>query len=103
MLYKHYVAQQNATPVTVSETPLVQQQQCECGRVVNWTSVSMTEIRHSTLQHTGKLAYDIPSIILSSATEVLILVNVHVGQSGHTNRVQCIKIYTEENGQQYEH
>ena len=48
------------------------------------------------------LAYDIPSIIPSSAKEVLVLVSVRVGQSGPTNRVQCIEIYTEENGQQYE-
>ena len=88
----------NATSVTVNE----QEQQCECGRIVNWTSVSMTEIGRSNLQYTGTLAYDIPSIIPSSAKEILVLVSLRVGQSFPTNHVQFIKIYTEENSQQYE-
>lgn len=92
----------NATPVTVNEPPVMQEQQSECGRVVNWTSVSMTEIGRSNLQYTGTLAYDIPSIIPSSAKEILALVNLRIGQSGPTNHVQFIKIYTEENSQQYE-
>ena len=92
----------NATPVTVNEPSVVQQQQCECGRVVNWTSVSMTEIGRSNLQHTGTLAYDIPSIIPSSANEVLIFVCAHVGYTGPSNLAHYIKIYTEENNQQYE-
>ena len=89
-----------ATPVTVNEPPVVQQ--CDCGHVVNWTSVSMTEIGRSNLQHTGTLAYNIPSIIPNSANEVLILVCARVGYTGPSDRVHYIKIYTEENSQQYE-
>lgn len=89
-------------PVTATEPPTVVQQQCDCSRVVNWTSVSMIMIGYSTLQHTGTLAYDIPSIIPSSAKEVLIFVNLRIGDSGPSNRVHYIKIYTEENSQQYE-
>ena len=88
----------NATSVTVNE----QEQQCECGRVANWTSILMTEIGRSNLRHTGTLAYDVPSIIPNSAKEILVLVSLRVGQSSPDNRVHYIKIYTEENSQQYE-
>ena len=73
-----------ATPVTVNEPPVVQE--CECGRVVNWTSVSMTEVGRSNLQHTGILAYDIPN----SANEVLILVCARVGYTGPSDRVHAL-------------
>ena len=86
----------------MNEPPIVQEQQCECGRVVNWTSVSMTEIGRSNLQHTGTLVYDVPSIVPSSAREVLIFVNIRVGYTGPSDLAHYIKIYTEENNQQYE-
>ena len=86
----------------MNEPPIVQEQQCECGRVVNWTSVSMTEIGRSNLQHTGTLVYDVPSIVPSSAREVLIFVNIRVGYTGPSDLAHYIKIYTEENNQQYD-
>lgn len=86
--------------MTVNEPPVVQE--CDCGRVVNWTSVPMTQIGRSNLQHTGTLAYDIPNLIPNSANEVLILVCARVGYTGPIDRVHYIKIYTEENNQQYE-
>jgi hypothetical protein len=88
--------------IVTSEPPVVQPQQCDCGRVVNWTSVSMTVIGQSTLQHTGTITYDIPSLIPSSAKEVLVLVSVRVGYTSPSDLGHYIKIYTEENSQQYE-
>lgn len=78
------------------------QQQCDCGHAVNWTSVSMTQIAYSQLRQTGTLVYDIPSVIPSSAEEVLLLASVAVGRTGPSNSWHHIKIYTQQDSQQYE-
>ena len=91
----------NSTPLSsIQPTPV--QQKCECSYAVNWTSVSMTQIPCANLQHTGTVAYDIPSVIPSSAKEVLLLASARVGSSGPSNRLHYIKIYTEQNSIQYE-
>ena len=62
----------------------------------------MTSIGTSTLQHTGTVAYDIPSVIPNSAKEVLVLASASVGISGPNSRYHYIKIYTEQDQTQYE-
>ena len=69
---------------------------------MDWTSVPMTRIAYSTLRHTGTLAYDIPSMIPSSAREVLMLASIQTGYSGPRDRVQYIKIYTQQNHRHFE-
>ena len=88
-------------PTTAQPTPVVVQQQCDCNPAVNWTSVPITRFGSSNLQHTGTLAYDIPSMIPSSAKEVLVFVFAQAGNSG-PNQGHNIKIYTEQNQKQYE-
>ena len=70
-------------PTTAQPAPVVQQ--CDCSPAVNWTSVPRTHIGFSNLQHTGTLAYSFPSVIPSSAKEVLVLVDVRIGTSGPAN------------------
>ena len=92
----------NSTPPPMTQ-PTPVQQQCDCSIAVNWTSVSMTQIGSSQLRQTGTLAYDIPSVIPSSAKEVLMLASVFVGTTGpSSNGLHYIKIYTEQNSIQYE-
>ena len=69
---------------------------------VTWTSVPMTEIGSFDLQHTGTLAYDIPSVIPDGAWEVLVLATAHAGCAGPNDCVHYIKIYTQENSDHYE-
>ena len=83
-----------------SSTPPPAHQGCDCSHAVNWTSVPLTIIASSNLRHSGTLAYDIPSVIPSSAKEVLILADVRSGTSG--GPVHYIKIYTQQSGHQYE-
>ena len=87
-------------PTTAQPAPVVQQ--CDCSPAVNWTSVPMTGIGSTSMRQTGTLAYDIPSVIPSSAKEVLVLASVTVGNSGPNGRTHYVKIYTEENQRQYE-
>ena len=92
----------SSTPSNTTATPPSVEQQCDCGSALNWTSVTMTKIGSSQLRHTGTLAYDIPSVIPSSAKEILVLASVRVGYSGPSSRNHFIKIYTEQGNQQYE-
>ena len=62
----------------------------------------MTSIGFSQLRHTGTLAYDIPSVIPSNAKEVLVLASLQVGTSGPSHQMQYVKIYTQQNSEQYE-
>ena len=92
----------SSTPSNTTATPPSVEQRCDCGSAVNWTSVTMTSIVSSRLRSTGTLAYDIPSVIPSSAKEVLLLASVRVGYSFPRDRNHYIKIYTEQGSQQYE-
>ena len=85
---------------TTSPTPVVQQ--CDCSPTITWTSVLMTSIGTSTLQHTGTVAYDIPSVIPDSAKEVLVLASALAGISGPNERTHYVRIYTEQDQAQYE-
>ena len=87
-------------PTTARPTPVVVQQ-CDCNPAVNWTSVPMTSIGSSNARQSGTFAYDIPSVIPSSAKEVLVLASVEVGGSGPDSS-HTVKIYTKENQRQYE-
>ena len=92
----------SSTPSPTTANPPSVEQPCDCGSAVNWTSVTMTIIVSSNLRSTGTLAYDIPSVIPSSAKEVLVLASVHVGTTGPKGRQHYIKIYTQQGSQQYE-
>ena len=70
--------------------------------VVTWTSVPLTLIGNSDLHHTGTLAYDIPSVLPSSAREVLLLASAEVGNSGPRDYQHFVKIYTHQDGQNFE-
>ena len=85
---------------TTSPTPVMQQ--CDCSPTITWTSVPMTTIGSSTLQHTGTVAYDIPSVIPDSAKEVLMLASALAGISGPNERTHYVRIYTEQDQAQYE-
>ena len=78
-----------------------QQQQCNCSYPVTWTSVRMTRIGSTNLRHAGTLAYIIPSVIPSSANEVLVLANIRCGNSSPGPH-QYIKIYTQQETRHYE-
>ena len=54
------------------------------------------------MQHTGTVAYDIPSVIPNSAKEVLVLATASAGVSGPNDRTHYVKIYTEQDQTQYE-
>ena len=64
--------------------------------------MTITRIAFTQLRHTGTLTYDIPSVIASSAREVLVLVSVTVGNSGPDHCTHHLKIYTEQDQRQYE-
>ena len=87
-------------PPTTSPAPVVQQ--CDCSPTITWTSVPMTIIGNFTLQHTGTVAYDIPSVIPNSAKEVLVLASARAGVSEPNHRTHYVKIYTEQDQTQYE-
>ena len=93
-------------PTTITSTTAkpapVEQLPCDCSPAVTWTSVPMTSIGSSNLRHTGTLAYDIPSVIPSSAKEVLVLASVFAGISGPNERSHYVKVYTEQGQKQYE-
>jgi len=66
-----------------------------------WTSVTRTSIGSSTLRHAGTLSFSIPSVIPSSAREVLIYFRVVDGNNrrGPSND---IKIFTQIGTTKYE-
>ena len=88
-----------ASPTTVTSAAV---QQCDCSPIITWTSVPMTSIGTSNMQHTGTVAYDIPSVIPNSAKEVLVLASASAGISGPNYRTHYVKIYTEQDQTQYE-
>ena len=80
-------------------TPTTTEPQCSCP--VNWTSVPFVHIGTTNLRHAATLSFNIPSIVPSSAREVLI----HAGfRSGHNNYgpQQYIKIFTQIGTAKYE-
>ena len=85
--------------VTTPPPPAVQ---CDCAPPVNWTSVTKTRVGFTHSRATGTLAYDIPSVIPSSAKEVLILASAAVCNSGPSGNNHYIKIYTQQGSQQFE-
>ena len=78
-------------------TPTVPQ----CGCAFNWTSVAATSIGTSNLQHASTVSFTIPSVIPSSANEVLIHAGVF---SGTSNRgpYHDLKIFTQIGSARYE-
>ena len=75
--------------------------QCINRAGAKWTSVPITKIGSSQLRQTGTQSFDIPSVIPSSATEVLILADVEIGYSGPQTTAHYVKIYTEQNSQNF--
>ena len=69
--------------------------QCGSSAAVEWTSVPRTKIGSSQLRHAGTVAFDIPSVIPSSAKEVLVLADMQTGYSGPNDVISYVKIYTQ--------
>ena len=67
----------------------------------NWTSVTKTLIGSSTLQHAGTISFTIPSIIPSSAREVLVYVALRDGSVARGPQ-NDIKIFTQLGTTRYE-
>ena len=88
-----------ASPSVTTQPPPAAQ--CDCAPPVNWTS-TVSSIGSTSIKSAGTLAYDIPSVIPSSAKEVLIFANVEVGNSGPSSQQHYIKIYTQQGSQQFE-
>ena len=74
--------------------------QCNCNYSATWTSVPLTTIGTSNLQHAGTLAYTIPRVIPSTAREVLVLASIYCGYT--PTIYQHIKIYTQQGTNHYE-
>ena len=91
----------SSTPSPTTAQPAPVMQQCDYSPAVNCTSVTMISVGYTTLRLTGTLAYDILSVIPTSAKEVLVFVNVRAGRNGPTGS-HYVKIYTEQNQKQYE-
>lgn len=79
------------------DTPSVQQ--CNCP--FNWTSVSFTLIGETNLNDASTFTYSIPSVIPSSAKEILIHAGLYSG-SANNGPEQHIKIFTQIGTTRYE-
>ena len=62
-----------------------------------WTSVPKTDVGSSSLTHTGTFSFTIPSVIPSTASEVLIYVAAHSGGAdrGSTSKDYDITLFTQ--------
>ena len=76
--------------------------QCGSSAAVEWTSVPRTKIGSSQLRHAGTVAFDIPSVIPSSAKEVLVLADMQTGYSSPNDVIHYVKIYTQQNSHNFE-
>ena len=94
--------QQQQQQNTTAQPAPIEQLQCECTPAVTWTSVTRTLIGFSHLRLVGTLAYDIPSVIPNSAREVLVVIFVYIHISGPPGHAHYVKIYTEQDQEQYE-
>ena len=93
--------------ISTGQEQLVGEQQpahMQCGHsaAVTWTSVPITKVASSLLRQTGTQSYDIPSVIPSSAKEVLVLADVQAGYSGPNDVIHYVKIYTQQNSHKFE-
>ena len=61
---------------------------------ITWTSVPLTQFGYTNLQHAATLSFTIPSVVPSSAREVLIHAGVSTGWSDDGPQ-QFIKIFTQ--------
>lgn len=68
---------------------------------VTWTSVPMTQIGTINFGQIATQSFVIPSVIPSSAKEVLVYVYVHEGWSHPRDQITHLKIYTEEGSSKY--
>ena len=80
-------------------TPTTTELQCSCS--VNWTSVPFAQIGTTNLKHAATLSFTIPSIVPSSAREVLIHTAFSTGSSNNGPQ-QFIKIFTQIGTAKYE-
>ena len=81
---------------TISE-----QAHAQCGSR-EWTSVTRTKIGSTQFRNTGTEAFDIPSVIPSSAKEVLVLADMQTGYSGPNDVISYVKIYTKRSSRNFE-
>ena len=86
------------TTLPTTEQPTIEPL-CSCP--INWTSVPFTEIGTTNLKHAATLSFNIPSVVPSSATEVLIHAGFYTGSSNN-GPLQYIKIFTQIGTAKYE-
>lgn len=72
---------------------------CRCP--ANWTAVTLTHLGTSDLMEVNTLAFDIPSIIPSSAGEFLVFCSIYIGNTGQQGPYQNLAIFTEINNARY--
>ena len=82
-----------------STIPPTTELQCSCP--VNWTSVPFVHIGTTNLKHAATLSFTIPSIVPSSAREILIHAGFSTGSSNNGPQ-QFIKIFTQIGTAKYE-
>ena len=83
---------------TLTEQPTTEPQ-CSCP--INWTSVPFTEIGTTNLKQASTLSFTIPSVVPSSAKEILIHAGFSTGTSNN-GPLQYIKIFTQIGTTKYE-
>ena len=66
-----------------------------------WTSVTLTEIGHNDLETPGNYSFEIPSIIPSTASNVLVYLGIRFG-GAITGVSQNFKIFTQDETRHYE-
>ena len=72
---------------------------CSCSS--GWTSVLMNFGSVINFQQTGTLTFLVPSVIPSTAREILVYAVVQVGTSGPSASLDYVKIYTRDKSQEY--
>ena len=74
---------------------------CNCSYPVNWTSVSTTSFVNAGFQEASIRAFTIPSVIPSTAREVLLYVVIQVGSTGPHFGWDYVQLYTQEKSVKY--
>ena len=74
---------------------------CNCSYPVNWTSVYTNFFVNVGFQEASTRAFHIPSVIPSTAREVLVYAVVQVGKTGPHFVWDFVQLYTQEKSVQY--
>ena len=99
MMNKKRIALEEVCNVSVSSGPDMQQPQ---PYFYNWTSVPITTIGYPNARYASTVSFTIPSVIPSSAREVLIYVRIYSGHNNRNGPLHDIKVFTEIGTTRYE-